>query len=383
MKNMPKSKTTPKPKAKKPAIRKADVGTGAVPSPKDYRDIKLASVPADYAVLPLKYFEDISKLPVWHQRKLGACVGHAAAKYKQHIDWLETGTMFELSPRFLYAIAKARDKYQDEGTYPRLVAGILKDHGCATEKTVPNDTTLKHEEYVYDRNEANIPKKAWNEALPFKISSYAFPNVKVVDELKRAVIEGHGGMILMRVGEEWWKDKDGKTSWAKDAVVPLRAPKQVVSGHEVFLYGFETIGSRTKFYVFNSWSLDWGDNGTAYFWHDEYAPFLDEAITFVDVPNELLEEAHDLPDAEKFKYTFSKNLVYGQTNDDVKALQTALKIDGVYTGPVTGYYGTLTSAGVLAFWKKYGLTTQLENTLLRGRSAGPKTRAKLNQLFSN
>lgn len=373
---------------RKPASSKATAkakqvfATGAIPSPVDYRDIPLARVPAAFAVLPKEHFEDISKLPVWHQRKIGACVGHAAAKYKQYLDFLETGKVIGLSPRFLYAVAKARDKYQDEGTYPRLVAGILKDHGCATEKTIPNDTTLKHEAYVYNRDEKKIPTKAWDEAKPFKIGSYAFPNVKVVDELKRAIVEGHGAMLLMRVGEEWYKDKDGNSSWKEKDIVPLRPPAEIISGHEVWLYGYETVGKRTKFYVFNSWSLDWGDKGTAYFWHDEYKPFLDESITFVDVPNNLIEEAHELPEAEKFHYTFTRNMLYGERGEDVKAMQTALRIDGVFEGPVTGYFGDLTAAALVRFWQKYNLTTILENLIIRGRSAGPKTRAKLNELFS-
>lgn len=367
---------------RKDSVSKNQVSFGAVPSPRDYRDVPLASVPPTGA-LPQSYFEDVSALPVWNQKKIGSCVGHAAAKYKQRLDQIETGTIFSLSPRFLYAMAKSEDGFAGEGTYPRLVAKILKDYGCATEKTVANDTSLPHEDYVFQRSKANIPQGAFDDAKPFKIKGYAFPNIKSADELKQAVVDWRGAIILMQLGEEWWKSKDGNNSWSANDIVPLRPPKSIVSGHEVWLYGYEnTADGRTKFYIYNSWSADWGLSGKAWFYFDEYAPFLVEAVTFVDLPNEVKEDIQNLPPAEKFTYTFNNNLSYGQTNKEISALQTALRIDGVYSGPVTGYYGSLTAAGVLAFWTKYEIASWWERTLLRGRSVGPKTRTKLNELFS-
>lgn len=310
------------------------------------------------------------------------CVGHAAGKYKQRLDQIETGGIFNLSARFLYAMAKSEDGVVGEGTYPRLVAKILKDYGCATEGTVENDTTLDHESYVYQRSRANIPQAAFDEAKKFKIGSYAFVDVKSATDMKRAVVEGHGAMLLMQIGKEWWT-KDGKSTWAADDIVPLRPPKSSVGGHEVYLYGYEDVpGGRTKFYVFNSWSVDWGLAGKAWFYFDEYSPFLTEGITFVDLPNEIKDELQTLPPADKFTYTFANNLSYGQKNPDISAIQTALRIDGVYSGPVTGYYGTQTAAGVLAFWTKYNIASWWERTFLRGRSVGPRTRAKLNELFA-
>lgn len=363
---------------------KPPFGAGAIPSPRDYRDVPYSRIiaAADPTPLPSKHLEPIEKLPVWHQRKIGACVGHAAGIYKVWLDYLETGKFHKLSARFLYALAKCRDGVSGEGTFPSLVAKIVKDHGVATEKTVKNDTTLKHEAYVYNRKETGIPADAWKEAKQFAIKGYAFPNVNKLTELKRAIIDQHGAMLLMRLGDEWYTDEKGKSSWDDDDVVPLRAPKEVVSGHEVFLYGYEDVGNRTKLYIHNSWSVDWAIKGRAWFWYDEYRPYLNEAITFVDLPNDILDEVNELPAEEKFKHTFLVDLKYGQTSEEVKKLQTALRIDGVYTGPVTGFYGPLTSAGVLAFWKKYALTSWLENITLAGRNVGPKTRTKLNALFS-
>lgn len=359
---------------------------GGVQSPQDYRDIPMSAVAV--GTLPRRYFVDISNLPVWHQRKIGACVGHAAAKYKQKLDQLDTGSIVPLSARFLYAIAKARDGYEPEGTYPRLVAKILKDIGCATEHFVPNDTNLDHEAYVFNRDETKIPKEAFEEAKYFKIKSFAFPNVQSTDELKQAIIRGNGAILLMRIGKEWWKP-----SWNESDIIPLKAPKNIVSGHEVYLYGYQDVGNRTQFYILNSWSVDWGKNGTAWFWHDEYASFLNEAITFVDIPNELLKEVEQLPSKQTFKHTFTASLQLGQTGSEVRALQTALMIDGVFSRDLyakllkseeLGFYGSVTRNAVLSFQLKHAIPLSwYEMYVLKGSKVGPKTNTKLNQLYAN
>lgn len=69
--------------------------------------------------------------------------------------------------------------------------------------------------------------------------------------------------------------------------------------------------------------------------------------------------------------SFSRNLSLGLTGDDVKALQTRLTSEGVYSGPITGYFGSLTQAGVKAYQAKYGID-QLG-------IVGPMTRTQLNK----
>ena len=54
----------------------------------------------------------------------------------------------------------------------------------------------------------------------------------------------------------------------------------------------------------------------------------------------------------------------------VTELQKRLTAEGVYSGPITGYFGPLTFAGVKAYQKKYGIS--------QTGFVGPLTRAKLN-----
>ncbi len=364
---------------------------GGIASVPDYRDITMdavfgAPVPSE---LPPFYFSDITKIPVMHQRKIGACVGHASAVEKAQQELKETGGVLPFSPRFVYALAKAEDGLPAglEGTYYRLGLKVLQKHGCATEATLPNDTTLGHEDYIFSRDTSKIPAAAFDEAKKYAIKSYAHVGFFMdigEQQLKRAIMEGEGILLGMQVGKEWWSDKNGNPSWRAEDLLPIRPPASVVSGHAVFPYGWDTVNSRARFHIRNSWSAEWGDRGNGWFFHDEWKKYLTEAWAAVDLPNNWIEEARELPPAETFKHFFGFDLAFGQKSDEVRKLQIALKIDGTFPKSVgeTGFYGEITRKAVLDFQKKYGVASFAELLLVNGRRVGAKTRRKLNELFN-
>ncbi len=69
-------------------------------------------------------------------------------------------------------------------------------------------------------------------------------------------------------------------------------------------------------------------------------------------------------------FNFSSSLNIGSRGEAVTELQNRLTAEGVYSGPITGYFGQLTFAGVKAYQGKYGIS-QVGNV-------GPLTRAQLN-----
>ena len=71
------------------------------------------------------------------------------------------------------------------------------------------------------------------------------------------------------------------------------------------------------------------------------------------------------------KFIFTKPLKLGQSGNEVTELQKKLKEDGIYAGPITGYYGNLTLTAV----KKYQKLHKLDQL----GSVGPGTRAALNK----
>ncbi len=71
------------------------------------------------------------------------------------------------------------------------------------------------------------------------------------------------------------------------------------------------------------------------------------------------------------KYVFTKALKYGMSGTEVTKLQEKLTSLGVYSGPITGYYGSLTVTAVKKLQKL--------NKLDQLGSVGPGTRAVLNK----
>lgn len=329
--------------------------TGGIPSPYDERDYKLEVVASSTLpeVLPDSCSLDISQLPVWHQRKIGSCVGHAWGKSQQHCQFIETGKVQRISPRFLYAVSKCLDGYSGEGTYPRLTAKIMKDYGCATEDTIPNDSTLDHEAYVYGRKLSNIPKEAFEEAKKIKIDGYAFSPV-TEEGIKQAIYyaktKRQGVVMLKRVGDTYWKDKDGNVTWEASKILPLRPPTTVTSGHEVFPYGYEYREGRLVIFMLNSWSDQWADRGRAWFYWDEWVDYITEIMTSLD--------AKDVP-----QFQFTRDLQLGMTHKDVKVLQQTLNKLGFTvsqsgagsSGNETEFFGKLTLEALKKFQKAHNL----------------------------
>lgn len=367
---------------------------GGIASPTDYRDVPFTAAVSVPESVPTTYFPAVTNnLPVWHQRKIGSCVAHAWAKTQQKSEFQETATIVPLSPRFLFALAKSQDGLPgDVGTYPRLVAKILQNQGCATEKTVPNDTTLTFEQYI---DLTKIPQSAYDEAKKYKIGGYSFVTINP-EEVKRAIYyageQRKNIVMLLSIGKEWYTDINGNTTWEATGIIPLRPPKAILGGHEVYPYAYETVNGRLKIWIFNSWSDQWALNGKGWFYWDEYVSFIKEIMVASDVSDDILDQVHQLPDASTFKHNFNTDLNYGMTSDEVVALQTALMIDGEFSKDLyssllsnkqLGSYGSITQQAVLVFQRKYNLISLLEWLFLKGRKVGPKTRAKLNDLFND
>lgn len=346
--------------------------TGGHKSPTDYRDIYVGSVsPDDKKIdrpLPKEYFNDISKIPVVWQKKIGCCGGCASSYLQEMKDFHDVNLSF----RFAYAVAKCIDKFPDEGTYTRTLGQVFKNYGCATELTCFSNPDLPHETFVYNRKLENIPAKALEEAKNNKIDSYSFVAMNE-QAIKEAIVDG-GFVLLLKLGEEWWKNKKGVSSWQEADILPLRKPKHVVSGHFVYVYGYDN----QYIYFLNSWSEKWGRKGVGYFSYKEYKDYLIEGITFNRVSIEKVVEVNNLP--EKLTHTFLVDIQYGERSSEVLKLQQFLKSLGLMT-QTTGYYGDITREAVLAFQKKYNITTTWENLTYRGKYFGKKSRTKANELL--
>jgi len=81
-------------------------------------------------------------------------------------------------------------------------------------------------------------------------------------------------------------------------------------------------------------------------------------------------------------HDFLRDLKYGQRGEEIKALQIALEKEGMFKGPVNGYFGPSIFQAVKDFQEKYKNEILLPWGLKRGTGfVGQTTRTKLNELY--
>lgn len=326
------------------------LATGAVPSPADPRDWTLAAAgaPTEY---PKECFIDQSWMTPSMQSKIGCCVGCTFEEIIRMMIYMQTGVQSEeLSWRFVYAVCKSLDGFAGEGTYPALAAKVIRTYGVPLAKYCPNDVSLDHETFVYGRKLSKIPQAAFDDAKTRKGGAdFAVP--ATIDGIKQAINfakANKGGVAILRqIGDVYWKDAQGNSTWDKSKLLPMRKPTTFTGGHEEMLYGYdeEPNTGRVRIYWLNHWSKDWADNGRGWEYADVWLSLISEIRVCVPA----------VPVVDDFKYAFTKAMKRGTQGADVVALQHVLKIEGCFPEgqKFTGYYGDITFSGVVELQEKY------------------------------
>lgn len=322
---------------------------GGLTQPIDIRDIKLGAVQTPVSIPPSYNQTNAWGLPIEYQGKQPACGAHAGDFLKEILDsYLTPG---HYSPRFTWADIKTFDGYAlDAGTDMRSIFKSLQKAGTLDFPLMGNEVGLSLPDYAHP---AITPAMKTNAGGKL-ISTYAFIDDLTFHGIKQAIYQNKAVLLLIQVGEEFWTAADGTVSWAEKDVLPLRPPKNIVSGHFIVAHSYD----EKYIYFENHWSTAWGRNGHGYFGED-YLPRVLQGGTAVEL-------------------TFPKDLSFGMSDPDVRRLQkvlnsisaTQIATTGIGSpGKETDYFGALTQAAV----KRYQALHNLPTT----GYVGPLTRATL------
>lgn len=338
------------------------IGTGAFPSPYDYRDTKDYHV-TEAVPYPPSSSDDFSLIPVSMQNTLGICTSNLCDKIERL--YLErTGKYVRLSRRFLYTVTKHYiDQNTTEGSSLRSALKAAYKYGVALESDVPTDTTVTHEQFISD---FTYTPQIWATALQYRIGGYIAVGVDK-DSLASAISQYGALYARFDVGSSWYTP-----SWS--TCLPLKPSNPVISGHAVNIFSYDSTIQGMRDTCRNSWSIAWGNQGNGDFYVAQYAPTEAWAVTLETIVNQL-------PAVSDFDYQFQTDMQFGDTNDDVKQLQTFLKIQGYFDFPTaTGFYGSVTQDAVYQFQLKNVQMNMIEKYIYRGKYCGTKTRAAINSM---
>lgn len=297
------------------------------------------------------------QLPTKDQGDSFSCGGQAGGYYGSVKERVVTGTYETRSAKFIYSQIFVPPA---GGAFMRDIFAIATKQGFAEETLCSSYENGGVPSENFMRRPQDITAMARENALRFKGVGYALvPNT--IDATAAAVAVNHGAIILFRGTNNgtWYSEFPqapvGRGDW----------------GHFVYVGKARLIEGKKYLGIKNSWGNKCGVNGWQWIGED-----------FFSSGNII--ECRTLYVKPKFEHYFGVNLTHGMNNAEVKALQQGLKEEGSFTYPsITGYYGNVTAQAVLDFQKKYAIAPLPELIQLGGKQVGPKTRAKLNELFGS
>ena len=367
-------------------FKKTIVGTGALldtrPVEKKEKDYSAHEVytTANAVTWVEKSESTWRRFPVQNQNGSGSCVAQTMKKILGVMYWLKTGKFLAFSATHVYQ----RRSNKPSGGMIGMEAFDIAMKGVTLETFVPSEVmtdsqmdTAIVEEYMAEVG--NVFKIGGHIGLPLlDIESVA----SAIETTKKAVM-----VWFYFTGAEW-------SQRVPVVMVNLRYPgDQCCMAHSVAATDFTLYKGKKALIIEDS--AHFGGLSERIITED----FFSKRNFFSRYPmNFTFGGPSEETSPAKPKYTFSKQLDFipldaqGNISDtaknasqlaDVKALQNILKYEGIFPTNIesTGYYGSITAKYVLVFQKKYAVDTDSALNELAGKSIGPKTRAKLNELY--
>ena len=353
--------------------------TGAVRSPLDERDYTWEEVAMGLPSFDWNEGFDIEKkvgkiLPK-DQNGSGSCGGQAWATLAAVQEALVTGTFEERSAKYVYA----QTAVPGGGSSGRANSEIYAKQGVSLETLCSSYENGKPPTEAFMTRIGDITDAARTNAKSALAKSYVSISPDI-DSIAQAV-KANGGVVI-------GIDGTNNGTWLSRIPTAPTSAKGLWH-HWVYVGKARIINGKKYLGILNSQGKNCGEDGWQYI-SEEY---VNHAVydSSIGTDRDSVWEAwtttvnmSGLPVG--FKHDFLKDVAYGQTSEEVRALQKALQIDGAFPKGFDltpgaypkAYYGDMTAQAILKFRAKYGIDTSTDP---KGRNAGPKTRAKLNEIF--
>ncbi len=333
------------------------------------KDIKFEEVVSSAAevVWVEKSPDEWRSFPIFDQGKSGSCVAQTLKKMLGVYVWLSTNVFVHLSASHIYQRRKNRPKDGMNGAD----AFEIVQQGTTLEDFAPS-------EQLTDMQMDNVVVKPFMAKIGeiFKIGKPIVGPTRDIEAVA-SIIQQTGKAVMV-----WFYFSSGKSPKEWVDVPKVLYPdlqwnaSSGVARHSVAAVDFCLYQGKKALIIEDSWGGDTAIDGRRIITEDFFnarnwytAHFMNFAFEDQTQPNPNPKPVH----------TFNENLAFGQTSDEVKALQECLRWEGLFPTNIalTGYYGAITADAVLAFQNKFGITPASSHDV------GPMTRAKLNQLFGN
>ncbi len=338
---------------------------------KDYKFQELVA-----SINPVNWVEkpqsEWRKFPIFRQNGSSSCVAQTEAKEIGIMRWLKDN---------IYVHFSALDIYQRRANKPNGGMAAIDARGIATKGVTLEDLVPSQNMSDAQMDAAIVEDYKRKVGEVFAVPNYIEMPVKDIETIASVIqTTGKGVMVWFYFQYDEWTD----VPVIKNPKLNLYDPG--IGLHSVTAVDFTLYNGKQALIIEDSWGKEFGLNGQRVIAEDFfkvrnwYAGYL---VNFI-FDNQAQPTPTPTPAPDKPHYKFTQSLKFGMTNPDVKALQGILRYEGLFpvNTALTGYYGAITAKGVLAFQRRYNVASEAELIGLGGRSVGPKTMAKLNELYS-
>lgn len=295
---------------------------------------------------------DFKSYFIKNQDGSSSCVSQAVAKM---LGIIKATEYVNLSPKFIYT---RRANYPQGGMWLPNALDIGVNKGSCLETSLPSDFTS--EAFMNDKSQ-ETPNCAV-EALNYKGDHY-FTIVNIsMDSIAEALSKGLPVLLGVRFDYDEWTETPTVNPNSKNTC-----------GHGIAATDFGIKDGKKVIAIDDSWGPHYGKGGQRFITEE----FLNAKCFYAGYITPLTKQTED---TTGFHYHWTKYMVFnGRKNDkaDIVALQTVLKKLGLFPieTEINGIYGPITRKAVYDFQVKYVGSNN------KGLQAGPKTIAKLNEMF--
>lgn len=316
------------------------------------------------------------KFPIYNQDGSGSCVAQTLAKMKGIKYWLLNKIYIHFSATHIY---QRRRNKPGSGMHGYDALDICTK-GVTLEELVPSQNMTDKQ-----MDAIEIPEYKVEVGNIFKSDNYVVLPTNDIDIVASTIeATGKGVMVWFYFGNNGeWTD----VPTIKDDNLNISSANR----HSVTAVDYTLYEGEKALIIEDSWGKTYGLGGqrvikeSFYKKRNFFAGYLKEFV-FETAPEEEEKKEEPVPKPDKPKYTVTKQLEFKPSfvvEEDVKVLQNVLKYEGVFPKNVdsTGWYGPITAKAVDKFQRKHNVAPVAELDALRGKRVGPKTTAKLTELY--
>jgi len=334
-----------------------------------FKEVVAAAAPVVWVEKPPASWR---KFPIFNQDGSGSCVAQTMAKLMGVWYWLKNNTYVHFSATHIY---QRRVNKSTSGMGGSDVFDIVKRDGVTLESLAPSQDMTDAQMDAVD-----IPQYKKDVGEIFKIGNYLFLPVGDIETVA-SVIQQTGKAVML-----WFYFSYGE--WTNvpalsGQVIDQWAPSTI--RHSITGVDFTLYQGKKAIVIEDSWGPQFGMGGQRVITED----FFKARNFFAAYPMNFSFADQTAPVPPVVVVTkpvrhFDHELDFGMTDaDDVGALQRILAYEGFFPTNIayTSYFGAITASALLKWQVKHNVAPLSELNELKGRKAGPKTIAKLNELY--